>query len=101
MTTVPISDILNFFGRHVDTAGWIRKDATMTGDGVMAVEVDFAKSEPRCFKIVSGDAFRTLDKVRIYEVFRTREYLGGRSLFRLFSTLIYTAPEEVLVEVAP
>lgn len=82
--SVSMGSILNFFEQSIDTTGWVRKEATMDGDGVCRVTVTYRDSEPKAYIIVSKDSFRSLDKASIYELAKSEVV----SLLRQVGSLI-------------
>ena len=63
-----IEEIVSHIEQQIDATGWTRKDVGFESSYCACIEYTFGSAKPRRFKVVSGDSFATLDRLKIYEV---------------------------------
>ena len=63
-----IEEIVSHLEEQIDATGWTRKDVGFESSYCACIDYTFGSAKPRRFKVVSGDSFATLDRLKIYEV---------------------------------
>lgn len=74
-TYVPIHTIVDFVEQYVDfveqyvdKTDWMETEATHEGSDQLRITFRFRDTLPRQFVVISADRFKTLDRVKLYEI---------------------------------